>query len=132
TLPARLGRWIEDRPRLFKALDHLVNRGRRVKTGTVRWFLPLYLLGGLKRFRRGTLRHHRELAHLNAWLDLAKTIAARDYSLAVEIVETRRLVKGYPDTHARGTSTVDKAIAAATGLDGRPPAAEWVRRQRPA
>ena len=132
SLPARLGRWIEDRPRLFKALDHLVNRGRRVQTGTVRWFLPLYLVGGLKRFRRDTLRHHREVAHRDAWLDLAKTIAVRDYALAVEIVETRRLVKGYSDTHARGTSKFDKVIAAATRLEGRADAAEWVRRLRQA
>jgi indolepyruvate ferredoxin oxidoreductase beta subunit len=132
TLPALLGRWIEDRPRLFKALDHLVNRGRRVQTGTIRWFLPLYLLGGLKRFRRGTLRHQREVAHRDAWLDLAKTTAARDYSLAVEIVETRRLVKGYSDTHARGSSKFDKVIAAAIRLEGRADAAEWVRRLRQA
>jgi len=132
TLPARLGRWIEDRPRLFKALDRVVNRGRRVQTGTVRWFLPLYVIGGLKRFRPGTLRHHREVAHRDAWLDVAKTIAARDYALAVEIVETRRLVKGYSDTHARGTSKFDKVIAAATRLEGRADAAEWVRRLRQA
>jgi indolepyruvate ferredoxin oxidoreductase beta subunit len=132
TLPARLGRWIEDRPRLFKALDRVVNRGRRVQTGTVRWFLPLYVIGGLKRFRPGTLRHHREVAHRDAWLDLAKTIAATDYALAVEIVETRRLVKGYSDTHARGTSKFDKVIAAATRLEGRADAAEWVRRLRQA
>jgi indolepyruvate ferredoxin oxidoreductase beta subunit len=131
-LPARLGRWIEDRPRLFKALDRLVNRGRRVKTGTISWFLPLYVLGGLKRFRRGSLRHQREVAHRDAWLELAKTIAAKDYALAVEIVETRRLVKGYSDTHARGTSKFDKVIAAATRLEGRADAAEWVRRLRQA
>ena len=90
TLPAGLGHWLESKPGLFKALDRLVNRGRRVQTGTVRWFLPLYLLGGLKRFRRGTLRHSREVAHRDAWLDLARTIAAQDYDLAVAILEARR------------------------------------------
>ena len=61
---------------LCKALDRVVNRGRRVQTGTVSWFLPLYVLGGLKRFRRGTLRHKREVAHRDAWLDLARNTAA--------------------------------------------------------
>jgi indolepyruvate ferredoxin oxidoreductase, beta subunit len=128
TLPVGLGLWLEARPGLFKALDRLVNRGRRVQTGTVRWFLPLYLLGGLKRFRRGTLRHQREVDHRDAWLKLARQIGAGDYELAVAILEARRLVKGYSDTHARGASKFDKVIAAAPRLTGRADAAEWLRR----
>ena len=128
TLPAGLGLWLESSPRLSKALDHLVNRGRRVQTGTVRWFLPLYLLGGLKRFRRGTLRHRREFDHRNAWLDLARTTAVRDYDLAVAILEARRLVKGYSDTHARGASKFDRVIAIAPRLAGRADGGEWLRR----
>jgi indolepyruvate ferredoxin oxidoreductase beta subunit len=128
TLPAGLGLWLESKPGLFKALDRLVNRGRRVQTGTVRWFLPLYVLGGLKRFRRGTLRHRREVAHRDAWLDLARKIAPKDYELAVAILEVRRLVKGYSDTHARGASKFDKVIAVAPRLAGRADAAQWLRR----
>ena len=128
TLPAGLGLWLEGKPALFKALDRLVNRGRRVQTGTVRWFLPLYLLGGLKRFRRGTLRHRREVAHRDAWLDLARKIAPDDYDLAVAILEARRLVKGYSDTHARGASKFDRVIAVAPRLAGRADGAQWLRR----
>ena len=128
TLPAGLGLWLESKPGLFKALDRLVNRGRRVQTGTVRWFLPLYLLGGLKRFRRGTLRHQREVAHRDAWLDLARKIAPADYDLAVAILEARRLVKGYSDTHARGASKFDRVIAVAPRLAGRADGAQWLRR----
>ncbi|MEJ2431657.1 MAG: indolepyruvate oxidoreductase subunit beta family protein, partial [Pseudolabrys sp.] len=68
SLPAGLGRFIEKRPALFKRLDGFVNRGRRVRTGTIRWFLLLYVLGGMRRFRRGTLRHAVEAAHRDAWL----------------------------------------------------------------
>ncbi len=128
TLPAGLGLWLEGKPGLFKAIDRLVNRGRRVQTGTVRWFLPLYVLGGLKRFRRGTLRHAREVGHRDAWLDLARATAAKDYDLAVAILEARRLVKGYSDTHARGASKFDRVIAAAPRLAGRADAAQWLRR----
>jgi indolepyruvate ferredoxin oxidoreductase, beta subunit len=128
TLPAGLGHWLESKPGLSKTLDRLVNRGRRVQTGTIRWFLPLYLLGGLKRFRRGTLRHAREVSHRDAWLDLARKTAAKDYDLAVAILEARRLVKGYSDTHARGTSKFDKVIAVAPRLAGRADAAQWLRR----
>jgi indolepyruvate ferredoxin oxidoreductase, beta subunit len=128
TLPSRLGLWLEGKPSLFKAIDRLVNRGRRVQTGTVRWFLPLYMLGGLKRFRRGTLRHKREVVHRDDWLDLARKTVAQDYDLAVAILEARRLVKGYSDTHARGTSKFDRVIAVAPRLAGRADAAQWLRR----
>ena len=128
TLPAGLGLWLEGKPSLFKALDRLVNRWRRVQTGTVRWFLPLYVLGGMKRFRRGTLRHRREATHREAWLDLARKTAPQDYDLAVAILEARRLVKGYSDTHARGASKFDRVIAVAPRLAGRTDAAQWLRR----
>jgi indolepyruvate ferredoxin oxidoreductase beta subunit len=132
SLPAWLGRAIESRPRLFRQLDRFVNRGRRVKTGTIRWFLLLYVLGGLKRFRRGTLRHAIEVAHRDAWLAQVTTAAAADYALAVELLQVRRLVKGYADTHARGESKFDKVMAGARKLEGRPDAADWVRRLREA
>jgi len=130
SLPRGLGLWLEAKPRLWRLLDRVVNRGRRVRTGTIRWFLLLYAVGGLKRQRRGTLRHSREVAHREAWLDLARTSARTDYALAVEILETRRLVKGYSDTHARGQSKFDQLMGAARRLQGRPDAAEWIRRLR--
>jgi indolepyruvate ferredoxin oxidoreductase, beta subunit len=131
-LPARLGSWIEARPRLFHALDRLVNRGRRVRTGTIGWFLVLYVVAGLRRFRRATLRHARETQHRDAWLAHVHAVAARDYALAVELTKTRRLVKGYSDTHARGQSKFDKVMGAARRLEGRSDAADWVRRLREA
>jgi indolepyruvate ferredoxin oxidoreductase beta subunit len=128
TLPAALGHWLEARPKLFRALDRIVNRGRRVRTGTLRGFLQLYVVAGLRPFRRRLLRHQREVAHRDAWLATAREIAARDYALAVKVIELRRLVKGYSDTHARGLSKFDKLIAAAPSLQGRPDAADWMRR----
>ena len=132
SLPASLGRYIEKRPGLFKALDRIVNRGRRVQTGTIRWFLPLYILGGMRSFRRGTLRHANEVAHRDAWLATVKAAAPKNYDLAVELLQVRRLVKGYSDTHARGASKFDKVMLGAAKVEGRPDAAEWVRRLREA
>ena len=132
TLPARLGHWIEARPALFRQLDRLVNHGRRVRTGTVLWFLSLYLVSGLKRFRRGLLRHERETAHLEGWLAMATRIAEADYDLGVEVLACRRLVKGYSDTHARGNAKFDRVVAEAPGLVGRPDGAAWLRRLRTA
>ena len=132
TLPERLGLWLEARPRLCRALDRVVNRGRRVRTTTIRWFLSLYVLAGLRRFRRGTLRHKREVAHRDAWLEAARAAAASNEALAKAIIELRRLVKGYSDTHARGLSKFDRALAAAVRLSDRSDAVDWVRRLRDA
>jgi indolepyruvate ferredoxin oxidoreductase beta subunit len=127
-LPASLGGWIESRRKLFASIDRLVNKGRRVQSGSVRWFLPLYLLAGLRRFRRGTLRHRHEVAHLEAWLELARRYAEANYDLAVEILAARRLVKGYSDTHARGLSKYDRVVSALPVLAGREDGAAWLRR----
>ena len=132
SLPRWLGRFVENRPSLFKALDKIVNKGRRVRTGTIRWFLVLYFLGGMRRFRRGTLRHANEVLHRDTWLDRVRAAAPKDYALAVELLATRRLVKGYSDTHARGQSKFDKVMAGAAKLNGRADAADWVRRLREA
>ena len=131
-MPTALGAWIEARPALFKSLDRIVNKGRRVRSGTLFWFLTLYVLAGFRRFRRGTLRHQREMQHSNAWLDQVLAAAPKDYALALELVETRRLIKGYSDTHARGTSKFDRVMAVARRLQGRSDAAEWTRRLREA
>ena len=58
-LPDGLGRWLENRPRLFRFLDRRISRGRRVRTGTVGWFLVLYAVAALRPLRRRSLRHHR-------------------------------------------------------------------------
>jgi indolepyruvate ferredoxin oxidoreductase beta subunit len=78
--------------------------------------------------RRGTLRHQREIAHRDRWLGVVRAAAPQDYALAVEILNLRRLVKGYSDTHARGLSKFDRALAAVQRLSGRADAADWVRR----
>ncbi len=131
-LPAWLGAAIWSRPALRRPLERVVNRGRRVQTGTVRWFVPLYALAAARRFRRGTLRHRTEMAHVAAWLAQVERALPGDPALAIEVLRCRRLVKGYSDTHARGLSKFDRVTGAAARLAGRPDAADWVRRLREA
>jgi indolepyruvate ferredoxin oxidoreductase beta subunit len=132
SLPAWLGRAIEESPSLTRLLRPLVDRGRRIRTDTLLGFLPLYAIAGMKRWRRGLLRHGREQAHLDAWLARIEHHAATDYRLALELAKCRRLVKGYSDTHARGLSKFDLVTQAAERLAGREDAADWVRRLRDA
>ncbi|MCC5970070.1 MAG: indolepyruvate oxidoreductase subunit beta family protein [Pararhodobacter sp.] len=130
--PARLGRWTEARPRLMGWIDRRVNKGRRLRSDSLRHFLQLYILGGLKRWRLRSLRHAVEVAHLENWLDTALTQAKTDYAHGVEILRLQRLVKGYSDTHARGLSKFGRALEGATLLTGRDDAADWTRRLREA
>jgi indolepyruvate ferredoxin oxidoreductase, beta subunit len=132
TLPKRLGQWIEGRPNLFARLDKWVNRGRRVRTGTLFWFIGLYLVSTLRGARRGTLRHFHETEHREAWLATATSLLSSNYDLALEALECRRLVKGYSDTHARGLAKFDKVMAAVPALARRDDGATWLRRLRQA
>jgi indolepyruvate ferredoxin oxidoreductase beta subunit len=101
TLPAAIGRWFARSPAAARAFAPLFRRGRHMNTAKVGGFIALYLLAGLRRWRRGTLRYAHEQARIDAWLGRIRDNAA-SYELAVEIAECQRLVKGYSDTHERG------------------------------
>jgi indolepyruvate ferredoxin oxidoreductase beta subunit len=131
-LPAGLGRYIESRPSLAAFIDRRINRGRRIRTDGMLGFSALWLVGGLRRWRRKLLRHQVESAHLERWYRLALDHAASDYALAVEILNCRRLIKGYSDTHARAQSKFDRVLSGLPLLAGRPDAADWLRRLREA
>jgi indolepyruvate ferredoxin oxidoreductase beta subunit len=127
-LPAKMGaRWAAD-PARMRLVDRLFNKGRRIRTDRLGGFLVLYLMAGLKFWRLKTLRHAEEVAHRDAWLARALALLPRDYDLAVEVLRTRRLVKGYSDTHARGLSKFDRVNAGIDLVTGRADAADWARR----
>jgi len=132
TLPRGIGAWIENRSKLFTWLDKRISKGRRVKTGTLFWFCGLYIVSGLRRFRRGSLRHQRETLHCEAWLAKALAVLPLNYDLAVEVLACRRLVKGYSDTHSRGLSKFDRVMSALPALSERDDGAAWLRRLRQA
>jgi indolepyruvate ferredoxin oxidoreductase beta subunit len=123
-------RWAAN-PARMKLIDRLFNRGRRMRTDTLRAFVMLYVLGGLRGWRLRTLRHAEEVAHLEAWLATA-TRYLPQYDLAVEVIRCRRLVKGYSDTHARGLSKFDRVLAGIALVAGREDAALWAARLREA
>jgi indolepyruvate ferredoxin oxidoreductase beta subunit len=109
-------------------IDRMVNRGRRVETATLRGFLQLYLVSGLRRFRRKLLRHADEMVHMEDWLGLALRTLPQNYDLARAILAARRLVKGYSDTHARGLSKFDRVISAVPVLLAREDGGQWMDR----
>ena len=127
-LPVGLARRIAAKPGLMAFIDRRVNRGRRIETSKLSGFLQLYLVSGLRRWRRKLLRHHHEMRHLDDWLGVATRVLPRDYDLARAILAARRLVKGYSDTHARGLSKFDRALSAAPLLEARADGGAWMDR----
>jgi indolepyruvate ferredoxin oxidoreductase beta subunit len=122
-MPASWSQWIEASPLLKKCLRALIGDGKRLRSHTVLGHCVLHALASLRRFRRHSQRHAVETAHINQWLDTTYTLMAQDYLLAVEVIRCRRLVKGYSDTHARGSSKFDRLLQAAPGLLGQENAA---------
>jgi indolepyruvate ferredoxin oxidoreductase beta subunit len=121
TLPAGLGTRLLQSPGARKFLGRWTG-GRRIRTGTISGFLLLYALGGMKRWRCGTLRYHEENARIEQWLGRIERLAGTHYALAVELARAQRLVKGYGETHERGwrnfTALVDKLEMLAARSDG--------------
>lgn len=130
-MPAGMGAKVQASPVWMARLDRWFSKGRRMRSDSLRAFLALHVMGGLKGWRRRTLRHAQEVAHLQAWLERALGYLPR-YDLAVEVIRCRRLVKGYSDTHARGLSKFDRVLDGIALVSGREDAADWARRLREA
>jgi indolepyruvate ferredoxin oxidoreductase beta subunit len=131
-LPAATGARLLANPVWMARIGRWFGGGRRPRTDRILPFLLLYLVGGLRFWRRRTLRHAEEVAHLEGWLAAALAHLPDRYDLACEVVRCRRLVKGYSDTHARGLSKFDRVMAGIGLVAGRPDAADWARRLREA
>ncbi len=130
-MPANFGARMQADPVWMARIDRWFGKGRRMRTDSLPAFLMLHLLGGARAWRRKTLRHRQEQAHLEAWLATALS-QLQHYDLAVELIRCRRLVKGYSDTHVRGLSKFDRVVSTSLRLAGREDAADWCRRLREA
>jgi indolepyruvate ferredoxin oxidoreductase beta subunit len=112
TLPAAVGRWLEHTGWARGLVERHTRQGRVVTTSSLRGFLLLYAVAGLRRWRRGTLRHALENTRIEQWLALLERTAHVNPRLAVEVAQCQRLVKGYGDTHARGWRSFETLMAA--------------------
>ena len=99
--------------------------GMEVRSTSVSGFLRLWLLAKLRRWRRHTHRFAEEQAAIEAWLRLILEAANLSPELARAVAECARLIKGYGDTHARGTANYRKIEVRVIrpALAGRYPAA---------
>ena len=122
-LPKSLAKWINKKPTLVRSIDKILGGGRRWRSDRISGFLPLYTVAGLRKWRRGSLRHAQEVEHLESWLATATDYLPGNYALAVEVIKCRRLIKGYSDTHARGQSKFHTVLSALSLIDNQPDAA---------
>jgi indolepyruvate ferredoxin oxidoreductase beta subunit len=102
TLPARFGRWLLASRVPRRLVERAACKGRVVQTSSLRGYLLLSAVAGLRRWRRTTLRFGHEQARIEEWLADIRDAAATDLPLGTEIARCQRLVKGYGETHERG------------------------------
>jgi indolepyruvate ferredoxin oxidoreductase beta subunit len=77
--------------------------GMAVNTASIFGYLRFYGLARLRGIRPKTYRYRQEQRAIEAWLRLIVQAAPASAELAIEIAECARLIKGYGDTHKRGS-----------------------------
>ena len=113
-LPPRLARpllAISDR-RGWHDRAHL---GMKLRSTTITGFLRLRLLAALRRWRPRSYGYAAAQQDIAAWLDDIRAACDRDLTLALEIAECARLVKGYGDTFKHGAENFARIRAAIIG-----------------
>jgi indolepyruvate ferredoxin oxidoreductase beta subunit len=126
-MPAGLGRWLLRSGWARAVIDRFTRSGKIVSTTSLAGFLQLYAIASLRPGRRRSLRFAREQQQIDAWLTQVSALADQDFALALAVAGCPRLLKGYGDTHARGTRNFEQVIAAVTLLRGRADAAHQIR-----
>jgi indolepyruvate ferredoxin oxidoreductase beta subunit len=131
-LPAPLGRRLLDSGWARRLVERFTRTGKVVQTTSIRGFLQLYAVAGLRRWRRKSLRYQREHRQIDRWLALLVTLAGEDYALAREMAELPRLLKGYGDTHAHGSRNFEAIMNALPELRRNNDAGERLKKLREA
>jgi indolepyruvate ferredoxin oxidoreductase beta subunit len=98
SLARRILAFAEQRPKLAR-----FHWGMEVNTTSVSGYLRFRTLAALRRYRPRTYRYAEEQREIQRWLGLIADAAPKSIELALEIAECARLIKGYGDTHQRGT-----------------------------
>jgi indolepyruvate ferredoxin oxidoreductase, beta subunit len=112
TLPAAVGRWLMRTPWARKVVGRFTRQGRVIKTSSLRGYLMLYFIAGLRTWRPHSLRYQKEQERITAWLSIISGLVQTHDALALEVVSVQQLVKGYGDTHSRGWRNFQRLMAA--------------------
>jgi indolepyruvate ferredoxin oxidoreductase, beta subunit len=108
-LPPGLAKTILKLARRYPTLGR-AHLAMAVNSRSVSGFLRFAVLAKLRPLRRKTFRFGQEQETIEAWLRLIVQAAARSAELAIEIAECAGLIKGYGDTHRRGSGNYDQIV----------------------
>ena len=126
-LPPLLARPILKTAELFPALGK-AHWGMAINTVSISGYLRFAMLAKLRPWRPKTFRFKQEQRDIEAWLSLIGRAARLSADLALEIAGCARLIKGYGDTHQRGSDNyrliADRVMDPA--LNGRLPLGQAV------
>lgn len=111
-LPAGIGKWLLSSRWARRVVERFTSHGKIVETTSIGGFLRLYAVASLRPWRRRSLRFQREHGKIREWLAQISEVAAENPALARELAECPRLIKGYGDTHARGTRNFEILMGA--------------------
>jgi len=100
-LPYGLGKWVLTWAEKNGKLD-AYNVGMHIRTSGIFGYALVRSLAWLKPWRPYSYRYREEQQLIERWLALVGEAARRDATLAFEVAECARLIKGYGETHRRG------------------------------
>jgi indolepyruvate ferredoxin oxidoreductase, alpha subunit len=98
--------------------------GMEVNTASVFGYLRFFMLAKLRGYRPKTFRYQEEQRAIEAWLRMIVQAAPSSADLALEIAECARLIKGYADTHKRGSANyrlIERELMMPALAGGMPP-----------
>jgi indolepyruvate ferredoxin oxidoreductase beta subunit len=131
-MPAALGARILKSRWMRSLANRFAGKGKILKTTSLTGFLQLYWVASLRPSRRKTLRFKREIEQIDQWLAHVKELAPVNYDLACEVAECPRLVKGYGETHERGSRNFELLMQALPALRQQKNAASQLKSLREA
>lgn len=108
-LPPGMAKMVMNSSILSKLLG-LFAGGKKLRTNTVSIYFMLRFMAGLRRIRRYGLGFQQEHELISRWLDAVKDAAKLDPSLAQELAECGRLIKGYGDTRHRTSDQLSNIL----------------------
>ena len=130
-LPAPIGERLARSPVAARGLAPLFRPGRRIDTSRLRGFLLLRFIARLRRWRRASWRHRREMQRIDAWCERIRRIAAMP-DAALELVECQSVVTGYGDTRERGLRRFESILQLVDRDGSAPDLAARLRQRRTA
>ena len=111
-MPAFLGRPVARWARRNPAKARRLHFGMHIRSDTIFGFARMRLMAGMRRMRRIGFRYGEEQQAIEAWIELVCRATAENPALALETARCAKLIKGYGDTHKRGTDSFAAITAA--------------------